>query len=598
MTFQIKQKVQKEQLKILFENGKKGNLFIFTLSVFIIGLVFDELDHYHLLLWFSYLFLTIGARMMLLYHWSAHLSFNLSRRLFALSSFLISSAYVSSCWIPGVFDSAHILALFTASYVGIISIAINSLAMDRFSQVIYIGIFPLVYGIRVLFLDTNEFNDLFYISLFYAVVMFYFAKQISDESILNLTLRFENELLAEQMEKAKSTAEQANQAKSLFLANMSHEIRTPMNAIIGLTEMTLKTEITEYQKELMSNIQISSTNLLRLLNDILDFSKIEAHQLNIQEHPFNIIELNQAIFTNMQVLAIKKDIQFTMNIECNKQCWFIGDDLRIRQVMLNLITNAIKFTPQGGEIMGQLTCIKQNKNQSTIKFELQDNGIGISKDKLKVIFDCFQQADDSIVREYGGTGLGLSISHQLISLMGGTLNVKSTLNKGSCFYFSLHLKNHKVLEDKIQNKRKPPQNLNILLVEDDKINQFIAESLFLENGYQIQIVENGLNCLQHLLKYQYDVILMDIQMPILDGYSTIEIIRMSEKKGYYGDKITTHLAQQLHTVLKGKYIPIFALTAHAMVEDKKKCLAMGTDGYLTKPFDKEEIFKNLGRINQ
>jgi len=594
MNIKIEQKINQERLRVLFRNGKKGNLSVIALSLVIIFFMYiKENDHFYLFCWFVLLYCAIFFRFFIIsYSIKKKLPVNTSIRLFAVSSLFLSAAFVSSCWLPHVFDSANTLTLFTASYIGIISIAINSLAMDRISQIGYITMFPLMYGTRVLFLETDEFNYLMRMCFLYAVIMLFFAKNISDDFLQNLRRRFEYEVLAEDMEKAKKIAEEANQSKSTFLANMSHEIRTPMHAIIGLTDMSLKTEVTDYQKKLLTDVQNSSNNLLSLLNDILDFSKIEANQLSIQKQPFKLLALSDSVLNSMKVISDKKKITLTFNNDFDPETWLNADDLRIQQVIINLISNAIKFTDKG-EITCKISCIPLSEQDSQLDFSVTDQGIGMTKEQLSVIFNSFQQADNSIVRKYGGTGLGLTISHQLIELMGGNLKVTSILDKGSHFYFSLNIDNHQGLTKTIKTWHKNQTKLDILLVEDDQINQFIAEAMLIEQGHKVKIAENGLICLNTLLMHQYDVILMDIQMPVLDGYSTAEIIRISEDELYKGNKISADLAQSLHQVLKNKKLTIFALTAHAMTEDKEKCLKIGFNDYLTKPFEVNKIIESL-----
>ena len=510
---------------------------------------------------------------------------------------------------------------------------------------------------------------------------------------------------------AKQDAEFANKTKSEFLANMSHEIRTPMNAIIGMLELCLKTTLNKTQDDYLRKARMSAKSLLRIINDILDFSKIEAGKLAIENTEFLLIQvLEQAIEINA-IKAKEKKLQLNLYTPIPKNLLLKGDPLRLSQILINLLSNAVKFTFTG-EVTLMCEDIAENKDRVTLKFQVIDTGIGINKEKQKILFNAFTQADGSTTREYGGTGLGLSISQYLVSQMGGELLLKSEINKGTTFYFTIDLQKvandtpktlnfnitenlktmiihnndnmselycdylkkmkcqikasdyhshliqemiefmpdiilleaqnnntitielidkihaeyqhnniqkkpiiiimnnysynpfNKMIEEKqinyviktptnfitlyeaivlnINQKKKNislisqektpfnPKNYHILLVEDNIINQQVATEILKTAGYHIAIAENGKIALNMLKKQQYDLILMDIQMPVMDGYEATTIIRQ-----------------------QGNNIPIIAMTAHAMSEDKEKSLKVGMNEHITKPIIIDQFYDKL-----
>ncbi len=382
---------------------------------------------------------------------------------------------------------------------------------------------------------------------------------------------------------AKEKAIAATQAKSEFLANMSHEIRTPMNGIIGMTHLALEAKPDLKQKNFLTIIDQSAKSLLGIINDILDFSKVEAGKLRIEKVNFNLIKLIDAIITQASFKIKEKDIKIIVNYDPQIGSQFHGDDLRISQVLTNLLDNAIKFTPSG-EIT--LTIQKQKKN--CFRFEVKDTGIGLKVDQQSKLFKSFSQADGSTTRIHGGTGLGLYISKSLVELMHGTIWVNSKFGVGSCFIFEIKLteindetKIHPIeqhewkqeydLEQKIELKN----NINklsgkILLSEDNIVNQEIITCILENSQIEIDIASNGLEAIKKFIPQKYKLIIMDIQMPIMDGYEAAQLIRKQDKK-----------------------IPIIALTANARNEDLKKTLLSGMNEHINKPIDIYKLYEIL-----
>ena len=372
-------------------------------------------------------------------------------------------------------------------------------------------------------------------------------------------------------------AEDALKAKQQFLSNMSHEIRTPMNAIIGFTNVLLKSELNSQQKECVNAVKTSGNSLIVIINDILDLAKVNAGKMNFEENPLNLNQTICEIFHLFVVKCEKKKIELVKNIDSAIPKIVLGDDIRLRQIFLNLISNAIKFTEKG-TITLDIKILDQNAEKTTIEFALTDTGIGIPENKLDTIFDNFEQAFDATSRLYGGTGLGLAIVKQLVELQGGTLFVKSILGKGSTFGFSMSFKNTTLempVESAIQlNKDNKLTNVKVLVAEDMPLNQLLIKMILEDFGLECDIAENGKIAIEKLQNNTYDIILMDIQMPEINGFEATEFIR---KK------------------MKSK-IPIIALTADVTSVDIKKSLEIGMNDYISKPIDEKLLYNKINEL--
>jgi signal transduction histidine kinase/ActR/RegA family two-component response regulator len=414
--------------------------------------------------------------------------------------------------------------------------------------------------------------------LFIGILLFFYFRNRMVRAAANQRILLEKVRETTRIiELEKKRAEASEKAKEQFLANMSHEIRTPLNAIMGMARILIGKSAEESNFKYINAIINVTDNLLVIVNDILDLSKIEAGKIQLEQNPFELRKLIENLLLLMKQKSDEKGIAFELNIDNKIPDWILGDAVRINQILLNIVANAIKFTEQGAV---NVTCslISIENNIAQIKFEIQDTGIGIAKENINYIFDTFTQEDASITRKFGGTGLGLSISKRLVEKIGGAIFVESEINKGSKFTFVLpfeiynpEINNTNSSENEVDNTNFE-MPLKILLVDDNTFNQLVATDIIQTKfiNTEVTIAENGLVCLEILKTQVFDLILMDISMPELDGISASKEIR-SQNNDF------------------AKTVPIIAMTSYVNAEEIEKFNLAGIHDYIRKPFDAENL---------
>ncbi len=392
-----------------------------------------------------------------------------------------------------------------------------------------------------------------------------------------------------ELAEAKEKAEGASRLKSEFLANMSHEIRTPMNGFMGMLDVLMETPLSEDQHDFVETARVSAGTLLDILRDILDFSKIEAGRMELDPVPISIAALVEETVLPLETIAARKGVKLVRSTEDNVPAVLVGDPVRLRQVLLNLVSNAIKFTAGGSIEVSAALLETRSHTDAVLRVTVKDSGIGLTDEQQKVIFEPFRQADGSTTRNYGGIGLGLSISRRLAEMMGGEIGVSSHPGQGSTFWFTARLKHLEAVTPAAPQKpmlaalaaavETSPvrRHLRILAAEDNPVNQRVVKTLLERRGHTVALADTGLAALRIVEQDDFDVVLMDVQMPEMDGVTAIGFLRERDAQ-------------------RGTHTPIVVLTAHAMRGDRERFLAAGADGYVTKPIQFEQLQAEIDAV--
>jgi signal transduction histidine kinase/CheY-like chemotaxis protein len=566
--------VERDLLDFVYSNALNSVIAALVNSLLILWVLWGEVDHSGLFAWFGANLLITLLRFLISEKYAAASGYSLDvrRRAFLFNTFIGAISWAALVLFFKQIDASY-QAMIGFIICGITAAAVYVLGAVPKALYLFASVVFLTLAIGFFLFAGKAGVVMGSLSLFFWVMMFRIERLYYDSLLSSFNLKHENAKLVYVLKEEKSKAEIASSAKSKFLANMSHEIRTPMNGVIGSLSLLDQTETTAEQKALLNASIHSAEHLLQLLSDILDLSKIEADKLELEEKPYDLELLVKQVYQLFEALAESKKLLFVLEIGTDIPDYLLGDAVRLKQVLCNLVSNAIKFTDHG-EVSITLSAQHLGYNEYHIACEVKDSGIGISEADQARLFSAFSQAGSSKT-SVGGTGLGLAISKQLVERMGGELTLSSKQGEGAVFcvqWLAQEADNYSV------NTLEPAQaelSGKLLLVEDNAINQMITQTILNNMGVEVDLADHGEQALDQLKSHQYDAVLMDCQMPIMDGYEASRRWRAYEAE------------HQLPRT------PILALTAHAMKGDREACERFGMDNYMVKPVKQEVLYKAL-----
>ncbi len=600
-------RILQTQIIRLIAGSGFGNIAGIAMAIIWVGLIWKDLPHEVLSVWLGVMLLLFFYRSAVhyfkLYSGESKLPLNkfVIRRWYLVSVFLSGAGWGITSTLMFPFNELHQIVLaFILVGVSASGVSYSSVAWVYYG---YVGCVLLPLMIRFFYMGGEIYYALSAMTGFFLGVMIMAVRRMYNSSIAELELSYKNEALINGLTKAstslerlnddlkdeidhgkeieaelktaKENAEKMSQAKGEFLANMSHEIRTPMNGVIGTLQLLEDTPLSSEQKEFVFTAHKSADALLAILNDILDLSKIEAGKLNFENIAFDLNQIVQDVVTLYSLKSEQQGVLLVQKTDESLPESLMGDPTRIRQVVVNLVSNALKFTEQG-EVKISIAIVKSDMDTVDIKISVSDTGIGIPESAQKTLFNAFTQADGSTTRKYGGTGLGLAIVSQLVEMMGGVLGVDSVEGEGSQFWFTVSFqRSNEKPESKtlpLLNVEAAQLNAKILLVEDNPINQMVAQKMLEKLGLKAEQANNGVEALKLLTEQAFDLVLMDCQMPEMDGFDATREIRKRDIKS-----------------INQQALPVVAMTANVMAGDRERCLDVGMDDYIGKPVQRDQL---------
>lgn len=604
---QQEERILQTQITRLITGSGFSNVAGISMAIIWVGLIWKDLPHEVLSVWLGVMsllfFYRFATHYFKLYSDESKLSIDkyIIRRWYLVSVFLSGAGWGVTSTLMFPFNELHQIVLaFILVGVSATGVAYSSVAWVYYG---YVGCVLLPLMIRLFYVGGEVYYALSAMTGFFLGVMVMAVYRMYKSSIAELELSYKNEVLigdltkvgnnleslnddlkdeidhGKQIElelnKAKEKAEKMSQSKGEFLANMSHEIRTPMNGVIGTLQLLEDTELSNEQKEFVEIAHRSADALLAILNDILDLSKIEAGKLSFESLVFDIKQVVNDIVILHSLKAEQQGVSLVQHADEKLPNFLMGDPMRIRQVIVNLVSNALKFTKHG-EVKISIDVVNKDIDSVDLRVTVADTGIGIPQAAQDTLFDAFTQADGSTTRKYGGTGLGLAIVSQLVDMMGGSLGMESIEGKGSSFWFTANLQVTAAVPyavvATIDGNEDLKLDAKILMVEDNPINQMVAQKMLEKIGLKATIANNGIEALQCLDQQSFDLVLMDCQMPEMDGFDATREIRKLDIKA-----------------LDQKHLPVVAMTANVMSGDRERCLEVGMDDYIGKPVQRDQL---------